>query len=447
MVHSAHAQVLQFGDDTGELPDAGYGGQFVFRRTLIVTSAIILGSIGLATPAAVSSAPASDAKAQREQVRAEKARVAAQIDTSKASLGEIDAALSAIDANLRTQEAGLARAEADVAQAEKDITDAEAAIARLTGEVSRLRREMQRRAVESFVNPPTDDLLTVLDTNDFTAASSRKFFIELRALDDADIADRLSGATSDLQYQRRKAKAAKVRAEAKRTEQAQRMKAVQSARDAQQRIATNIQATIDSQVNRSLELAKTDRALSAQIAEEQAQLLARLAAQQAAQRAAAAAEAAQQNNGGGSGGTTAPPPPIGTGTGAGTGTGGISLCSVGGITVNCAIKTQVANLLNAARADGLVLSGGGYRDPASQIALRQAHCGSTYYAIYLMPSSQCSPPTAPPGTSQHELGLAIDFYNCNYRSTACYQWLAGNASRFGFYNLPSEPWHWSTTGR
>ena len=24
--------------------------------------------------------------------------------------------------------------------------------------------------------------------------------------------------------------------------------------------------------------------------------------------------------------------------------------------------------------------------------------------------------------------------------------LAANAENFGFYNLPSEPWHWSTTG-
>jgi len=75
-----------------------------------------------------------------------------------------------------------------------------------------------------------------------------------------------------------------------------------------------------------------------------------------------------------------------------------------------------------------------------------SHCGTSEYAIYSMPSSQCSPPTAPPGQSQHEVGLAIDFDNCSSRSTACYQWLAGHASSFGFYNLPSEPWHWSVNG-
>jgi hypothetical protein len=47
----------------------------------------------------------------------------------------------------------------------------------------------------------------------------------------------------------------------------------------------------------------------------------------------------------------------------------------------------------------------------------------------------------------HERGLAIDFRNCNSRGSACYRWLAANASRFGLFNLPSEPWHWSTTGQ
>ena len=40
----------------------------------------------------------------------------------------------------------------------------------------------------------------------------------------------------------------------------------------------------------------------------------------------------------------------------------------------------------------------GYRDTNAQITLRQAHCGSSPYAVYAMPSYQCSPPTAPPGT-------------------------------------------------
>ena len=114
--------------------------------------------------------------------------------------------------------------------------------------------------------------------------------------------------------------------------------------------------------------------------------------------------------------------------------------------MNCAIKTNLANLLSAAAADGVSLSGSGYRDPSRQIELRRAHCGSSYYAIYQMSPSACRPPTARPGSSQHEIGLAIDFSNCSSRGTQCYRWLAGHAAAYGFYNLPSEAWHWSTTG-
>ena len=132
---------------------------------------------------------------------------------------------------------------------------------------------------------------------------------------------------------------------------------------------------------------------------------------------------------------------------AGLPTGPVTLVTVRGITVHSAIGPQLEQLLAAAEAEGVSLSGGGYRSHEQQIALRRAHCGTSNYAIYEMPAGQCSPPTARPGTSMHEQGLAIDFNNCSTRSTRCWQWLNTNAARFGFHNLPSEPWHWSIDGR
>ncbi|MGQ0616532.1 MAG: M15 family metallopeptidase, partial [Acidimicrobiia bacterium] len=123
-------------------------------------------------------------------------------------------------------------------------------------------------------------------------------------------------------------------------------------------------------------------------------------------------------------------------------------CAGGGsITVAATIAAAVGDLLAAAEADGFELCGGGYRSADSQIALRRAHCGPSGEAIFELSPSRCSPPTARPGTSMHERGLAIDVtcsgQTLRSRSSACFQWLAANAARYGLRNLPSEPWHWS----
>ena len=421
------------------------------RRTLTMTLIAVALTVGLVAPQAAQSAPQGDPRAEREQVRAERAEVAAKIDTSKASMAEIDAALRALQDDLQTQEAALAKAEADVAQAEKDIADAEAAIEKLGGEISILRKEMSDRAIREFVNPASEDLLTVLDTEDMNAAANRSFYIELRSQDDADIADRLEGATVDLAAQKEKAAEARERAVTQRAEQTRRTESVRVAQQRQATVAANLQDTIDAQVARSLELAKTDRALSKQIAEEQAQLVARLAAAKAAQDEADAEQARQAAAASVSAdGTESAPSGGGGGTATATPGGsdaGISLAYVQGVPVNAQVAAQVVAMINAAAADGVSLRiGNSYRSVSHQIELRKANCGTSYYAIYEMPSGSCRPPTAKPGQSQHQLGLAIDFSNCSSRSTACYQWLAANASRFGYYNLPSEAWHWSTTG-
>jgi hypothetical protein len=59
-------------------------------------------------------------------------------------------------------------------------------------------------------------------------------------------------------------------------------------------------------------------------------------------------------------------------------------------------------------------------------------------------------PAAVPGTSMHEWGLAIDL-RCNgvplNGDSSCLRWMRDNARKYGVYNLPGEPWHWSSNGR
>src|SRR5436190_24122335 len=99
---------------------------------------------------------------------------------------------------------------------------------------------------------------------------------------------------------------------------------------------------------------------------------------------------------------------------------GLRVQSVNGITVNSQIASRLIRMVIVARAYGINLTGGGYRSTASQISLRRQHCGTSYYAIYQKSSSSCSPPTARPGSSMHEQGLAIDFNRSSTRSTAVY---------------------------
>ncbi|MDL9999038.1 M15 family metallopeptidase [Variovorax sp. J22P240] len=131
--------------------------------------------------------------------------------------------------------------------------------------------------------------------------------------------------------------------------------------------------------------------------------------------------------------------------------GAPDIVNVRGILVARQIAAQVDALLAAAQADGVPLGGSGFRSPDEQIAVRKKNCGPTPYDIYEKSASQCTPPTAKPGTSMHERGLAIDFkYGAQmagqFKDTPGFGWLQRNAARFGLKNYAKEPWHWSTTG-
>jgi hypothetical protein len=129
------------------------------------------------------------------------------------------------------------------------------------------------------------------------------------------------------------------------------------------------------------------------------------------------------------------------------GGGTLELATVGGITVARSVAAQLQALLGAAAADGVVLGGSGWRSTQRQIELRRENgCPD----VYTSAPQTCAVPTAIPGTSMHEMGEAVDFTvdgRSVDRNSNAFAWLTVNAGRFGFFNLPSETWHWSTNGR
>lgn len=142
-----------------------------------------------------------------------------------------------------------------------------------------------------------------------------------------------------------------------------------------------------------------------------------------------------------------------TGKVAGCPEGIVSVSTKGGNFNTCqSIATNLKSLVDDAWTAGIQLSGGGFRTYEEQIQVRIKNCGgNSTYNIYHKPNTQCSPPTAIPGTSRHEKGKAFDF-NCSGSlirnpSNACFVWLKNNAGKYGLKNYPAENWHWSVDGK
>lgn len=126
----------------------------------------------------------------------------------------------------------------------------------------------------------------------------------------------------------------------------------------------------------------------------------------------------------------------------------IRICVVDGTSIDVAsiVSDRVVAMIKDIKAANISINGGGFRTYEEQLQARiNNHCN-----IPPGPSNDgCFPPTAPPGNSQHERGLAIDFTSGGgtIRSgSSQFNWLKNNASKYGYYNLPSESWHWSTSG-
>jgi hypothetical protein len=386
-------------------------------------------------------AVATDSRTKRANVRSEQAKVAAQVNALESSQDQVMAALQTMEENVRGQQAVLSEARrqaevsaAEAAQAEKDA-------AQTSRDLDALRARVARYAVKAYVEPPGEELMRRFEAASAQEDATRNAFLNMQSRSDSDVIDQLRSTKARLEDELARAQAAKSAAETHAAEAEGALQSLSVAQSQQQAYASQVRQRLDETLSDAAFLSRMDAELGRQIAAEAAAL--------------ARAVVGVPSSGSGSSNTTTPPS-SGSGTTTTTPPSGNnpyptpSLTTVNGITVASSVAARVRGLLNAAAADGINLTGYGYRDFNAQIALRRQNCGTTQYAIWEMPPDACSPPTARPGYSYHERGLAIDFMAngrfINSRSNPGFIWLAANAGRFGFYNLPSEPWHWDTRG-
>ena len=385
----------------------------------VVTAAVIALTVvaGSIAPAA---ATKHDPAARRKGVQQERARKAAEIDVLKASDDDLERALDAIDANVRRAQANAASARQAADAASARLAQARASEQRTEQQLAELRERVKQFAVRAYMRGGTGSLAGALEARSVADAANREALVKFTLDKDSDAADQLKVVREDLTAQRAAAEQAAEQAEARRREASARLGEAQGAQDEKQRVADAVEERLERALAEAEGLATLDKQLSEEIARRQA-ALARKAGPARASRSA--------------------PRQVGA----------VSLTTVRGIVVATEIADRVEAMLAAAEADGFVLRGGGYRDREAQIEARRRNCGTSDYDVYEKPASECDPDTARPGYSMHERGLAIDFtWNgalITSRSSRAFQWLDRNAIRFGFYNLPSEPWHWSVNGQ
>lgn len=387
----------------------------------LVAVALVVSAVGPAGPVQAASGQTPDTvPGQRQQAEAE-------LDLLRATQAEVLAEITRLNDQVaaRRVEADAARRRADDAAAQaadaQQRADAAAAVA------DRNRGEFRDYVTESFMRPPAQDLLALLTLP--TEQDNSHVVGMVRAVADRRkaTAQRFADEQAAAMQARDVAAAAEAaaRSEVAAAEGAAReLESVVSARSA-------VAADLEDRLERQLAEVESLRELDARAARE-------LAAAEAAVRAAAGPVGSGSSSGPSSGVAAGPP------------VGADQITVIRGIPIHRSIAANLESMLAAAAADGVQISGSGYRSSARQVQLRQAHCGSTPFDVYEKPASQCSPPTARPGRSMHERGLAVDLTvggrAITTRSSPAFRWLADNASRFGFFNLPSEPWHWSVNG-
>jgi hypothetical protein len=342
---------------------------------------------------------------ERTELVRRQAALVDELDELAASDAELVGALATLDLWAAVQIAEVERNQALLAAATLAADKTQSAEQAKAAEVADLEDRMANMAINAYVNPPTADHMATLRSSSAPAEAARlQVYLDLQAERDTDVVRQLRRAREQLVALRERARDAEARARDAFDDAASTLSDLSATRERFAEIQSEVHerqlgATYESTLV-ALDLGRSNE---------------RLAADATARR-----------------------------------TSGLPLVSVRGIQVHRSMAGQVELLLAAAEADGVRLGGGGFRTHAEQIALRRSHCGDHPYAIYEMPSNECSPPTARPGNSMHEIGLAIDFtYNgtiISSRNSPGFRWLAENAHIYGLHNLPSEPWHWSVNG-
>jgi peptidoglycan hydrolase CwlO-like protein len=415
------------------------------RRALLRVVVAVISGGALLVPNVAHARPAQEHDpASGEESGQGSATVNVDVDVQKASSADVEQAFTDIRDNFEAQRAALTAAQQAVTAADNEVALAQATVDQTQAEIDAMVGESDSVVVRTFMNPPSETAIQTLTASSPGDATVKKALLDMYADADAGVIARYQAKQEELRVEKEAQEQATEEADTRRAEADAALADLREAASQQVQFAAEIEARLERNLSEADALQNVNPELAEQLRDEQAALAQAIADAQAQIQAEDALEEAGVG-----------PADSGAPSGPSTiviegGLANVSCPGGGAITVAGVLARDLQGLLNLSSQQGIPLCGNGWRDINDQISLRRRNCGPGNYAIYEAPSSACSPPTARPGSSEHEKGLAIDF-TCGGSGTvgngdACDGFLENNAGDFGLYNLPGEPWHYSTTG-
>ena len=373
----------------------------------------------------------AELKRQYSETQKQAAELAGRINVAQASTDELIASLNTLQQMVDTEQDKLNALEAASKETDLRLEKARYAVATHEAKITHLRDGLNDSLIDSYISFQSPaGTSTLLGNNPWRTARAQTL-VEFASGKQVDVIDELRRAGLKLKQLEIAAEEANVEAQQRASEMSEQLAAFTAVRNIEADLTAKAEEKLETLLQEGRSLKTLDAELAAKISAETRRLAATLERERRKREEADRARANPSSDRKNYSNTK------------------LNLVSVRGIVVDASIADDTENLLTAMEAEGFKLGGGGYRSNKSQIYLRKAHCGTSEYAVWQMPASKCRPPTARPGRSDHERGRAIDFtYKgriISSRKSAVFKTLKRVAPKYGFVNLPSEPWHWSNT--
>jgi LAS superfamily LD-carboxypeptidase LdcB len=401
----------------------------------------------------VAAAQDQDPEAKRAELEQRQAALSGEIDGLRASNDELVGALGTLNSQLVDQQTAVDEAAKATVETTTRLAEARIREQSARGQVTTTEQRLRELAVSAYLGPPGDTASVILLGGPIDEMPKRRVLAGVRLQQVTDAIAEMKRVRAEAERVRRQLQEAEAAARRAESDQRSRLAELSASRENHESLLEQVATRLDRALAESNQLSAADAALAAQIRAHEDELQRQLLI------ASTPAPPEPDEPAPGQAPPANPATPVATASTPGTTPRPTRVVQitpvdttwVGGIEVATSLANQLAQLLEAAKASGLVLTGSGYRNIYDQITIRKQYCGTTDYDIWDRPSWECSPPVARPGRSMHEKGLAVDFTGPNgdlvrTHDSPTYQWLAANAARFGLFNLPVEPWHWSING-